>query len=71
MDYKILFNIKNAPHFARFTNPFTSSGLFYHNSLDQSVSNSRGSGKFFIITMFNRKEIHVINANSADPECGI
>ena len=40
-------------------NPFTSSGLFYHNSLDQSFSS--------IITMFYRN-IPVFTANNGDPD---
>ena len=27
-------------------NPFASNGIFYHNSLDQPVSNNRVSGQF-------------------------
>ena len=47
-----------------YSNPFTSSGLFYHNSLDWSISNSRVSGKFLLLLCFI--EIPVFNANSVD-----
>ena len=46
-------------------NPFTSRGLFYHNSLDQSISNRRVSGKFILLLYFI--EIHLFNASSDDP----
>ena len=44
----------------------TSSGPFYHNSLDWSISNSRESGKLFLLLCFI--EIPVFNANSVDPD---
>ena len=47
-------------------NPFTMSGLFYLNSLDWSISNSRVSGKFLLLLCFI--EIPVVNANSVDPD---
>ena len=43
-------------------NPFTSSGLFCHNSLDGSVSNSR-----VFLSLLCFIEIPVLNANSVDP----
>ena len=45
-----------------------SSGLFYHNSLDQSISNCWVSGVlgFFLLLCFI--EIPVFNANSVDPD---
>ena len=49
-------------------NPFTASGLFYHNPLDRSVSNNRVSGYnhvVFIITMFYRNSY---NKCSVDPD---
>ena len=46
-------------------NPFTSSGLFYHNALNQSISNSRVSGKFLLLCFI---EIPVFNVNSVDPD---
>ena len=47
-------------------NTFTSSGLFYHNSLDLSISNSRVFGKFLLILC--SIEIPVFNDNSVDPD---
>ena len=41
-------------------NPFSWSGLFYHKSLDQSISNSRVSVKFFLLLYFIA--IAVVNA---------
>ena len=62
-------------------NPFTASGLFYHNSLDRSISKSRVPVFFIIIiiTMFFfffffffffmfLLEITVVNANNVDPD---
>ena len=46
-------------------NPFMLSGIFYLNTLDQSISNLRGIWSFFIITMFYRNSC--INANMVDP----
>ena len=43
-----------------------SSGLFYHNSLDQSISNSRVSIYFLLLLCY--KEIPVVNGNSDDPD---
>ena len=40
------------------------SGLFYHNTLDWSISNSRVSYKFILIACFI--EIPVLTANSVD-----
>ena len=48
-----------------YLNLFLSSGLFYHNSLDWSVSNSRVSGWFLLYLCF--KEIPVLNASNGDP----
>ena len=45
-------------------NRFTLSGLFYYNSLDWSISHSKGSDKFLLLLCF--KEIPVFNANSVD-----
>ena len=42
-------------------NPFTPSGLFYHKSLDRSISNRRDVWLVFILKSFI--EIYVINAN--------
>ena len=42
------------------------SGLFYLNALDQSISNSRGSGYYLLLLCFI--EIPVFNANSEDPD---
>ena len=46
--------------------PLTSSGLFYHNSLDRSISNSRVSGYFLLLLCFI--EIPVFNASIVDPD---
>ena len=43
-----------------------SSGLFYLNSLYQSISSLRGVWSVLIITMFI--EMPVVNANSVDPD---
>ena len=43
-----------------------SSGLFYGNSLDRSISNRRVSGLFLLLLCFI--EIPVFNANSVDPD---
>ena len=40
-------------------------GLSYLNSLDRSISNLRGVGSVFIITMFYR---YVFKVNSVDPD---
>ena len=48
-------------------NPFMPSGLFYLNSLDQSISKRRCVWLVFIFTMFF-VEIPVINANSVYPD---
>ena len=45
-------------------NPFTLSGLFYHNSLDWSISNSRVSGWFLLSLLFYRNSC---NKCSVDP----
>ena len=42
------------------------SGLFYLNSVDQSISNIRGV-RYVFITMFYKKN-PVFNANSVDPD---
>ena len=47
-------------------NPFMPSGLFYLNSLNQSISHKRGVWLVFIITML--LEISVFNANSIDSD---
>ena len=46
--------------------PSTISGFFYHNSLDQSISNCRFSGYFLLLLCFIG--IPVFNANSVDPD---
>ena len=46
--------------------PFMLSGLFYHNSLDWSISNSRVSGYLLILLCFI--EIPVINANCVESD---
>ena len=46
-------------------NPFMSSGLLNHNSLDRSISNRMCVWLDFIITMI---EIPVSTANSVDPD---
>ena len=43
-----------------------SSGHFYHNSLDLSISNIRVSAWLLILPCFI--EITVLNANSVDPD---
>ena len=43
-----------------------SNGLFYHNSLDQAISNSRVSGKFLLLLCFIITP--VFNAKSVDPD---
>ena len=43
-----------------------SSELFYHSSLDQSISNCRVYGKFLLLPCFIA--IPVLNANSTGPE---
>ena len=43
-----------------------SGGLFHHNSLDLSISNSRVSGRFLILLCFI--EIPVFIANNEDPD---
>ena len=48
------------------TNPLTSSGLFYHNSLEWSISNGRVSGYIFLLPCII--EILVFNANCVDPD---
>ena len=45
---------------------FTSSGLFYHNSLDRSIPNRRVSVYFLLLQCFI--EIHVVNANDVDSD---
>ena len=47
-------------------NQSTLSGLFYCNSLDWSIANSRVSGQFLLIFCFI--EISVLNANSVNPD---
>ena len=47
-------------------NPFTSSELSYHNSLDWSTFNSRVSGEFLLLLCFI--EIPVFNANRVDSD---
>ena len=47
-------------------NPFMSRGLFYHNYLDWSISNSRVSGEFVLRICFI--EIPVLNVNSVKPD---
>ena len=49
-----------------FFNPFILRGLFYLNSLDQSISNLKGVWSVLIISMFI--EMPVVNANSTDPD---
>ena len=44
-----------------------SSGLFYWNSLDKSISNRRGVWLVFIIDLPYFITIPVFNANSVDP----
>ena len=46
--------------------PFTLSGLFDHNSLDRSISNSRVSDLFLLLLCFI--EFAVYNANILDPD---
>ena len=48
-----------------FINTFTSSGLFYLNSLDRSISCIRGVWLVFITTV---AELFKLNANSVDPD---
>ena len=47
-------------------NPFMSSGLFYLNSVDRSISYISGVRLVFIIIMFCR--ISEFNANIVDPD---
>ena len=47
-------------------NTFTLSGLFYHNSLDQSFSSNRTSVWFLLLLCLI--EIALVNANSVDPD---
>ena len=49
-----------------YLNPFMSNELFYHDSLDCTISNSRVPGKFLLLLCFI--EISVFNANSVDPD---
>ena len=42
------------------------SGLFYHYSLDQSISSRRVPGYFLLLPCFI--EILILNANSVDPD---
>ena len=46
--------------------PFTMSGLFYQNSLDPSIYDSRVSGQFLLLLCFI--EISIVNANIVDPD---
>ena len=48
-------------------NPFKPSGLFYLNSLDRSISCTRGVWLVFIIIIFYKKKSK-FNANSVDPD---
>ena len=50
------------------TKPFMLSGLFYHNSLDWSTSNTRVSGKFLLLHVPCFVEIPMFNANRVDPD---
>ena len=43
-----------------------SSGLFYQNSLDQPIFNTRVYGQFLLLLCFI--EIQVFNANSVNPD---
>ena len=43
-----------------------SNGLFYHSSLDWSISNSRVSDQFSLLLCFTNTP--VFNANSVDPD---
>ena len=54
------------PRLICYLNPFMPSGLFYLNSLDQSIYSLMGVWSVFITTMFI--EMSVINANSVDPD---
>ena len=54
--------MKNDNYFIPSFNPFMISGLFCHNSLDQSISNSR-----VLLLLLCFMEIPVINANYVDP----
>ena len=47
-------------------NPFMPSGLFYHNSLDRSLSNIRGVWLVSLLSCF--VEFTVFNANSVDSD---
>ena len=46
-------------------NPFTSSGLSYHNSLNRSISNSRVPGQFLVLLYFYRNSC--INCKQCRP----
>ena len=48
-------------------NPFMPSGLFHLSLLDRFISNSRGIWFVFSVLSFII-EIHVLNANSVDPD---
>ena len=53
-------------HFALLSSTTTlCSSIFYHNTLDQSICNSRVSGHFLLLLCFI--EIPETNANSVDP----
>ena len=55
-------------------NPFTPSGLFYHNSLDWSISNRRVVCLVFFLLSQCFIELFGFNANSVDPDqtfCGV
>ena len=47
-------------------NTFTSSGLFFHNYLDRSISKSRMSGSVLLLP--SSIEIPTLDANSVDPD---
>ena len=54
---------------AFFVNPFMPSGLFYHNSLDRSISYIRGVWLgFFLLLLSYFIDISELNANSVDPD---
>ena len=48
--------------------PFIPSGLFYHCSLDRSISYIRGIWLVFIIFMFCRNSVSKLHANNVDPD---
>ena len=47
-------------------NPFMSSGLFYHDTLNRSISNNRMCGLFLLLLCYI--EFPLLHANSLDPD---